>query len=153
MNKVNLKELAEQMDFMIDEYSYFVNKATGKIVYIENRFLGYAEDGEAPDNLSDWELDELQMANHLLDEWDNLIRFPNKHDLNGYGLMEDFIETLQDNHIIKALSIAISGKGAFRRFKDTAHNFGVIEQWYEFKDQSVMKFAREWCKDNGLTAG
>jgi hypothetical protein len=39
MNKVNLKDLAEEMDFMLDEWSHFVNRKTGEIISIEDRYL------------------------------------------------------------------------------------------------------------------
>ena len=93
---------------------------------------------------------EVEQATAILENWDNMISFPRKYDLNEYRIMEDFIETVSDAHIRDCLSIAIEGKGAFRRFKDTAARLGVIDAWYEFKDQALLTFAKRWCEDNGL---
>jgi len=149
--KINLKELAEQMDFMMDEWSYFVNRKTGEIVSVEDRHLGFAEDpGEIPERIAEWERDAIEQAASLLDSWDDLIHFPSKYDLNEYAMMEDFIRCVKDPHIRDCLGIAIEGRGAFRRFKDTADRFNVIDEWYEFKNQAFLAYAREWCDGNGL---
>ena len=151
MNNVNLKELAEQMDFMLDEWSYFVNKSTGEIVSVEDRHLGFAEDPEAiSERIAEWEHDAIQEASELLDKWEELIRFPEKYELNEYGMMEDFILTVRDAHIRGCLENAISGRGAFRRFKDTADRFNMIDNWYEFKNQALLAYAKKWCDENGL---
>jgi hypothetical protein len=70
--------------------------------------------------------------------------------MDEYGMMENFIETVQNVHIRDCLEIAVQGRGAFRRFKDTANRFDIIEDWYEFKNQAFLAFAKEWCEENGL---
>lgn len=152
MGKVDLKELAEQMDSMMDEWSYFVNKNTGEIISVADRHLGFAEEPEeVPERIAEWEHDEIEQAAALLEKWDELIRFPSKYELREYDMMEAFIETVQDVHIRDCLSVAIEGRGAFRRFKDTAARFGVIDKWYDFKAETLLAFAKEWCVDNNLS--
>ena len=151
MSSVNLKELAEQMDFMMDEWSYFVNKKTGEIISIEDRHLRSAEDlEEIPEGIAEWERDAIEQASMLLENWRDLIRFPRKYDLNEYAMMEEFVAAVKDAHIRECLDIAIQGRGAFRRFKDTADHFGVIDEWYEYKYQALLSFAKDWCEENGL---
>ena len=151
VGKVKLKELAEQMDFMLDEWSYFVNRKTGEVICVEDSHLGFAEDpDEIPEGIAEWERDAIEQAVELLGIWDDLIFFPNKYDLNEYAMMEDFIRTVKDPHIRNHLGIAIQGGGAFRRFKDAADRFGVIDGWYEFKNQAFLAYAKEWCERNGL---
>ena len=100
VGKVNLKELAEQMDFMMDEWSHYVNRVTGEIISVENRHLRYAEDpDEIPERIAEWERDAIKQASAILESWDDLICFPRKYDLNEYGMMEDFIGTVRDKHI------------------------------------------------------
>jgi len=151
MNKVNLKELAEQMDFLMEEWSYFVNRVTCEIISIQDSYLGYAEEPEEiPAVLPDCERDEIAQASALLEKWNDLIPLPGKHELNEYGMMEDFIDAVQDAHLRDCLSVAIEGRGAFRRFKDTAARFGALDAWYEYKAQAVLAFAQKWCKENDL---
>jgi len=63
--------------------------------------------------------------------------------------MSDFAYA-QDGRLHADLPRAISGRGAFRYFKDTIHRYGVAEKWYAFKEEALKEIAREWCKDNGL---
>ena len=151
MGKVNLKELAEQMDFMMDEWSYFVNRRTGEVISVEDRHLGFAENpDEIPERIAAWERDAIDQAVKLLENWDDLIRFPSRYDLNEYGMMEDFIRTVKGSRIRDCLDIAIEGRGAFRRFKDTADRFGVMDDWFDFKEQKLLAYAKEWCESYGL---
>ena len=65
-------------------------------------------------------------------------------------MMESFIRTVKDPHIRDCLDIAIEGRGAFRRFKDTAERFGVMGDWFEFKEDKLLEYAKEWCESSGL---
>ncbi len=65
-----------------------------------------------------------------------------------YGYIEEFIETIEDENLKEKLYIAISGKGAFRRFKDVLQNYPETrEKWFEFHDKAVRQYAEEWLDD------
>ena len=67
--------------------------------------------------------------------------------------MEDFIETLSDEDRADRLSIAISGRGAFRRFKDVLGRWpGELEAWYAFSDERQRGRARAWLACCGVLA-
>lgn len=152
MKKISLKELAEQMDFMMDEWSYFIDKSTGEIISIDDRHLAIAEnpDDEPTFKLAEWEYDEVRKAEAVLEKWQDMLPFPDKRDLDEYGMMEEFSENYPDAHIRDCLCIAIDGSGAFRRFKNTINRFDIEDQWYAYKDQAVLKFAEKWCKENEI---
>ncbi|MGH9105114.1 MAG: UPF0158 family protein [Acidimicrobiales bacterium] len=60
-----------------------------------------------------------------------------------YRDMENFIETVSDEDRADRLSIAISGRGAFRRFKDILARWpGELERWYAFSDEHQRGRAR-----------
>jgi len=70
-----------------------------------------------------------------------------------YGDMEDFIEALSDEDRADRLSIAISGRGAFRRFKDVLGRWpGELEAWYAFSDERQRGRARAWLVAAGYSA-
>ncbi len=85
------------------------------------------------------------------DELDDLfcssIPLPTKFEINEYRMMEEFIETIEDVKLYNQLQIAINGKGAFRRFKDTCINFEIIDDWYKFRDEKYKELALSWCKE------
>ena len=48
------------------------------------------------------------------------------------------------------LHVALEGRGAFRRFKDTLHRVGLTNEWYAFKRKAYIEIAREWCVENEI---
>lgn len=62
--------------------------------------------------------------------------------------------SLFDSYMIgetdEELAEAISGKGAFRRFKATVRFHGIEQQWYVFLAEAYKAIAIQWCKDNQL---
>ncbi|GHU68045.1 hypothetical protein FACS1894184_09110 [Clostridia bacterium] len=55
-----------------------------------------------------------------------------------------------DPHKSDMLAVAIQGKGAFRRFKDTMRYVGLEDEWYRFKDAAYKLKAIEWCDENEI---
>jgi hypothetical protein len=69
----------------------------------------------------------------------------------GYGDMRDFIGTVTDDALAGRLGVAIQGKGAFRRFKDTlARHEDWWGRWLTFSNERQLGRARWWLADAGL---
>jgi hypothetical protein len=64
--------------------------------------------------------------------------------------MERFCLSVDKEQHRKRLLDAISGKGAFRRFKDMAHRLGVIQDWYRYRDAAIEKIAAEFLDGEGI---
>jgi hypothetical protein len=64
--------------------------------------------------------------------------------------MSDFADTVHNPRKQKQLEIALSGRGAFRRFKDAVYREDVEEAWYAFRDRRYLEFARDWCDENQI---
>lgn len=143
---ISLKLLVEQIQVLSDEWSQFVN-ASGKIVTIEDRYLTMADCfKEDISGLSEDEIAEYNIARDIVENFDNYTPLPDKQEFDEYSIMEEFSDNYPDTHIQDCLSIAISGKGAFRRFKDTVIRFGIETEWYAYRDAAFFEFARNWCK-------
>ena len=76
-------------------------------------------------------------------------RLPTQEDLRDYDIMEAFVDTLS-GAAQERLAIAISGRGAFRRFKDEVRRLGLEAQWYAWHDDAYRRKAIEWCEENGI---
>ncbi|MHB8318749.1 MAG: UPF0158 family protein [Acidimicrobiales bacterium] len=69
-----------------------------------------------------------------------------------YGDMEDFIDALSDEDRADRLSNAISGRGAFHRFKDVLERWpGELDAWYAFSDERRRGRARAWLAAAGYS--
>jgi len=64
--------------------------------------------------------------------------------------MEEFCNSIEDARLGNKLCNAISGRGAFRRFKDLIIRHDLEDSWYAYKHQSIVQIAREWCEDNKI---
>jgi hypothetical protein len=73
------------------------------------------------------------------------------HD--GYRDMEDFITTVDDDERADKLSIAVSGPGAFRRFRDVLDRWPEEqERFYAFTEERRRARARSWLVSAGIAA-
>jgi hypothetical protein len=70
-----------------------------------------------------------------------------------YRDMEEFIGSVPDPDRADRLSIAISGRGAFRRFRDVLSRWPEeVERWSAFSDERQRGRARGWLAAAGYAA-
>jgi hypothetical protein len=134
--KIDLDELCSAMEDSSYEHNYYLDLKTGEILLISD----YMDDEEA-EKLRD-EIDE---------EPERYERIPRAESYEGYNDMEDFIATVEDEHLAELLEVAIDGKSAFRRFKDVLVNYPEErERWFRFKGERMEQRALEWLDDIGV---
>lgn len=131
--KVKLSEIIDAFEMTDRESEYFLDQETGEIVWF-NDFIMTSE--------------EIEEASDTLDEH-GFYRFPTSYDLNEYSIMEDFVYSLPDSKRDR-LARVISGRGAFRRFKDSIRQMGIEEEWYAYQGEAYKRMAIEWCDENGI---
>ena len=132
-----MKVILEDIIFAIettDQYTEnFLDLETGEVVFTNDMIM------------SNKELEELdyQLNEH------GFLRLPTSFDIREYDIMEDFVYSLSGS-VREKLSKAISGKGAFRRFRDGIARYGVEQEWYEFQENVYKRIAARWCEENEL---
>lgn len=152
MVKVKLEDIIDAMELQDDEYSHYLEKKTGKIELISDDEIRDAECDDDDDRSEplEWEKERIEVAKKILENEDDFIELPTRYEIHEYRIMEEYIETVPNPKIQELLYKAIRGKGAFRMFKDTAHNYDVIEDWYKYKQEAFKTIAIRWCKDNEI---
>ncbi|ACL05923.1 conserved hypothetical protein [Desulfatibacillum aliphaticivorans] len=145
--KASLKAIIDEMSMSFDEATSYLEKETGKVFMVSDEAFSLVKDGDDP---PDWQEEEVELGKKVLENGESFIELPDKYEINEYGMMEDFIDSLEDERVAEDLSDAIGGKGAFRRFKDGIHHHGVQEDWYKFKDQALKKIAMDWCESEDI---
>ena len=134
--KMDLAELCYALDDGSHEHTYFLDLDTGELLLISD----YVDTEEAEG-----------LRDRLDEDPDRYELVPKVISYEGYRDMEDFIATVEDKHLGELLEVAITGKGAFRRFKDVlAHYAEERERWFHFKDDRLMERALEWLEDIGV---
>ena len=133
--KVKLQDAIDGIDMVSEDSTCYLDRETGEVLFIS----------EIADN--DYDDDILE----LLEEGsDRFIEFPSQWDRNDYQTMVDFIESLPQRKEQNLLAISINGSGAFRRFKYTASELGLLDDWYRFLNNAHRELAIEWCEDNEI---
>lgn len=70
-----------------------------------------------------------------------------------YRWMERFIQMIDPGELRDALSVAIDGKGAFRRFKDVLMSHSAErERWFSFRSERLRVFMEAWLEAHALRA-
>lgn len=149
LTQVELDDIVEAFEFMSMEVSSFVNVKTGEVVHVLNDYLGMAEEGEPCGDLSEWEQDVMILALQIIEQEDNFIRIDSQY-IDEYKMMEEFCYAITDPVKQEDLLYAITGKGAFRRFKDLVFRFGLIDQWYEYRDIGYKNSAKNFCHKHNV---
>ena len=131
--KVKLSDIIDAIDFTDQYTEYFLDSETGEVLMVNDMVMSSSEKETIYDQLDEH----------------GFYRLPDQRDIDDYRSMEEFISELP-SPAAERLSRAISGRGAFRRFKDEIMNLGVEKEWYDFEENAHKRIAIRWCEKNGL---
>ena len=95
------------------------------------------------------EMDET-FAAEIENAPERYLRFPSKHEIHQYRIMEDFIDQFSPGKAQEELAYTIRGKGAFRRFKQSVRYHGLEQRWYDYLAETYRELAIRWCAEKGL---
>lgn len=147
---VKLKDIIDCMEFQSDEGSSYLNTKTEEVVSVTNEELRAAENEEPLEDFPEWQRDVIRIAIDIL-ETDDYLPLPTKFDIHEYSIMERFCRSIEDDDICEELCNAIRGRGAFSRFKDRIHEYGIADAWYKYLDGALREIAIAWCEENGIS--
>jgi hypothetical protein len=127
---IDVEEVAEAMDMsMRDTIEFYLDTQTGETVVT----------GDGVDE----EID--------VDDDDRYAYIPPRETRDSYETMREFIATLDDRRLADRLSDAITGSGAFGRFKrELAHHPDTQAGWYQFRNEAIRRDAIDWLESIGL---
>jgi hypothetical protein len=149
MFTVKLDDIVEHIELQSDEVESYLNKTTGELHYISSEEMNAAENDDPIEKAPDWQQANIKIAKEI-SETDNYLELPSQYDVHEYKIMERFCHTVEEEKANYELLRAISGKGAFRRFKEVIHDFDIAKDWYEYKNKALKEIAKEWCEDNNI---
>ena len=135
-NPIELDMLEAAMEDSDLSNRYYLNLVTGKVVFFSDD-LGLSEEDER--------------LSEEIDESDDYVAVDRISSHEAYQWMVDFVNEMvapSDENAAEKLSIALEGKGAFRRFKDTLYRVDEKWQqaWYQFRDKQLKAAVEEWIK-------
>lgn len=132
--KVKLKELAEAFA-QSDVRQGYVDTREGKVVLL-------------PDNMA--EKEAMHHAFIMEEDWERYIPIPNVMDEDETAMMHAFAASRQREDVKERLLTALQGAGAVTRFRHQVRYLLLKPAWEAFKQDYLMKAARDWCEENAV---
>jgi hypothetical protein len=138
-----------------EEWECFLDRNTGDVIAITEDDAPYIEgfgDSEADEedfaNLPQWQRDSILSVRRALESAD-LIPLPDKFDFHEWDVMRRFAIS-QPEPARGDLLDAIQGRGSFRLFRRTLEILDLRDQWFQFRNDALRRFALDWLNENGL---
>jgi len=163
MEAVKLVDIVEALDTDLGESGFYLDATKAETILIEDRVVEFIEEHLellANPNSSDatikvfmkndaidWDIDEIRILAAI---YDSLLYVEPLDSHEQYKLMEEYIDSEEDEKVRNLLYVAIEGRGAFRRFKDSLNSIGQLQEWYAFHENAINHKAIEWCEDRDI---
>ena len=167
--KIDLSELELAFDSGSEMISYYLDLETGEVISVSDGERGlleriyesyYDEQTETVDwensftkeGVPDWQRERLHEADRVEAGFgDRFIAIPAEGSHEGYRDMESFIPTVHNRRVQERLKRAISGRGAFRYFKDVLRDYPTErERWFQFKRERLHQRILDWLEAHGI---
>ncbi len=168
--KIDLSELELAFESGSEMISYYLDLETGEVISVSDEERGllesiyeyyYDEQSETVDwenafekeHVPDWQRELLQNADRIeTDPGDRFIVIPAEGSHEGYRDMEAFIATARNRRLQERLERAISGRGAFRYFKDVLLDYPAErEHWFQFRQDRLHQRMLDWLELHEIT--
>lgn len=151
--RVDLDEIASAMENNdCSTIDFYLDTKTGQVIALQTEIFDMIEDDEFLEDLSDWEKEEIPIVKEIVNsDSDRYIQIPEKPSYEGYNLMVEFAEKVEDDSLKEKFAIALNGRGAFGRFKQVLSGYpNYRESWYKFKDERIKKDVLDWLNEIGI---
>jgi hypothetical protein len=162
MRKLRINRVDFESAFELSSYEMnaYLNTETGAVVYVEDDTSRQLEELLTDEETLEAALATIQAQPDLDDstraqlmdaarvEWEfegHYTAIPKQDSREGYRDMEEFIWSLDNDHLREVLEVAIQGRGAFRRFKDVLYRHPDTEaEWFVFRDARERNRMIDW---------
>ena len=150
MKPVSLQAVVEEMDFVGEEMTAYINNRTGELCTVGDEEARLIEDGYKDDDfIPDWQKEMLPKIREVLESGD-FVPLPDKFEIHEYSIMERFCRSIESNDLRQELLHAIHGGGAFRRFKDTIYRRAIQDDWYGYRNNALKRIAADFLEVEGI---
>ena len=150
--RVKLSDIINIVGFQSHNSSYYLDREKGEPFLVSKEQLRVAEEDAELEDYPEWEREQIELAREILSDkkGERYILIPVKFVSHEYSTMENFCFSLDDEEISRALLQAIKGAGAFSRFNNCIHRYGVADDWYKYRYNSMKRIVMDWCEANNI---
>lgn len=146
---VSLQAVVDEIDGLSDDHVAYLNLQTGELVTLSAEEISAVEEDIVIADVPEWQQALIAKARDVLASNDYL-QLPTRRDIHEYAIIERFCSAIVDGHLRTMLFDQIQGAGAFRRFKQTINHYGIAEDWYQYRANSLEAIAIKWLDAYGI---
>lgn len=95
-----------------------------------------------PDEILDEEVWQ-EVIDKIENDWNNYDRFEKMDSNQGFRVMEDFADSLDNADFKKEIFKRLSNHKPFRNFKDLIDSSEYRQSWFDFKEQANIEWVKE----------
>lgn len=155
---INLSDIISALEMTNDESCGYLDTETGQIKWqfdFDPSLSDISSEELEADEADEEELEANEEAGETGKTGGTRLRkryllLPDRFEINEYHMIEAFAYD-HDDHSGGRLVRAISGRGAFRRFRETVERLGLLDEWYEFRDNCYRERAVSWCQGHNIS--
>jgi hypothetical protein len=156
MASVSLRAVTDESELLGQGMRSFLNRQTGELYSTTDDLLSSVEEAgieddedenedEDDDDLLDLEPEEVEKLREILGSPDWL-ELPTRDSHDDYRIMKAFCLERCEGDVQDELLRAISGRGAFRWFRDVIHRHGLTDAWYAFRREELAAEVAGWLE-------
>ena len=151
-SRVKLSAIIDSISSIAHNTSCYLDRERGELFFVSKEQLRAVEVDAELEDYPEWEKAQIKLIREILTDkkGERYIRIPGKFVSHEYSTMENFCFSLDDDEISGALLQAIKGAGAFRRFNNCIHQYGVADDWTKYRYNSMKRIVKDWCKENNI---
>jgi hypothetical protein len=146
---VLLSDIIEALELTSESIKFYLNVKTGEVLTMSEGELLSAREDEPSDDHSDWDDEFLNNPEALIDV-DEFLSLPNVYEIDEPFMMENFCDTIGEPAVRSALRAGTKARDASENFKNTAQQYGLGEEWEQFRENAYRDVAIEWCVSNDI---
>lgn len=138
---VSISAIVSEIDSLHEEATLYLHRHTGEVLIMENEYLPDRDlevDDEAgvPDSILEIYAAARAIASDP--DWLPLLRH---HEINNFDIMRRFARDARPA-ASRDLEDALSGRGAYRRFRDVIRHRGLEQEWKAYRLKRLARDVR-----------
>lgn len=150
--RVKISDIINIISVRSNNTSYYLDKERAELFLVSKEQLRVAQKNVELEDYPDWEKEQIELAREILADkkGERYILIPGKFVSHEYSTMENFCFSLDNDEIARSLLQAIRGSGIFSRFNNCIHRYGVADDWFKYRYNSMKKIVIDWCEENNI---
>jgi hypothetical protein len=148
---IDLGTVVDAFEMQSKECRSILDRQTGEIHLLTSEEIYAIDDAEDLESFSDWQRPLIEIGRLAFnDTTGRFLTLPDQFEIHEYRALEGFSTSQADPDVSDQLLSAIRGRGAFRMFKATVDRLGLRDEWFKYRDEFLLRIARDWCEDHDL---